>query len=560
MILELHVKNFALINDARIEFGEGFNVLTGETGAGKSLLIDALLVIAGRGGTEFIRTGCEEAILEATFATSDELKASYEEIGDEDFISLRKVLLKSGKSKQYINGNFVSQSRIKEVFGRLLHVYGQSETKDLYEEAYQRELFDLFCDNKELLRNLKDAVLEARQKKKALNDILEKEATRLKEMDFLEYQINEIKSANLQDDMEEEHLKEARIRLQSREKILTNLGNVYELLYAGESNAFDLLSQSNRMVGELKLDENFFTETIEEIKQISENIKNRAIQIKAYIEELEGSDEDINKIEERLDVIYRLKKKYGNSIREIKTVAEDLEKRLEVLKNIEISKAKTEEELQKSREKVIHFAGALSKKRQALTDNFGESVQKELTELGMPKCVFRIELNQVDFTNPEDMPLTGKETVNFYFSSHSGEEAKPLNKIASGGELSRVMLAVKNIIPRERSMTVIFDEVDTGVGGKTAEMLGKKLKEISRHHQVLCITHLPQVAVFGEHHFKVEKTEKRGKLDIAIKRLNDSERVMEITRMLGGDRESKGMEYAEELLKKAIVSGGQKTC
>lgn len=552
MIQELHVKNFALINDARIEFGEGFNVLTGETGAGKSLLIDALLVIAGRGGTDFIRTGCEEAVLEAVFMTSQELKSSFDEIGEEDFISLRKVLSKNGKTKQYINGNFVSQTRIKELFGRLLHVYGQSETKDLYEEAYQRELYDLFCDNKDVLKKLKEAIFEARQYKKTLDELSEKELSRAKELDFLEYQINEIKSANLLDDNEEELLKDIKLRVQSREKILKNLDTVYNMLYAGEANIFDSLSQTNKIVSELKLNEPFFNETTEELKNAAETVKNRAIQIKAFIEELEGSEEDINKIEERLDTIYRLKKKYGNSIKEIKALLKELEGRFEELKNIEVSRAKIEEELEKSREKVVRFAESLSKKRGAFKERFSEGVQKELTQLGMPKCVFRVILNPTDFKYPEDITTAGCETVQFLFSSHIGEEPKPLSKIASGGELSRVMLAVKNIIPRESSMTVIFDEVDAGVGGNTAEMLGKKLKEISKHHQVLCITHLPQVAVFGEHHFKVEKNEKNGKLEIKVKRLDEKERLAEITRMLGGGKTSKGMEYAEELINKAV--------
>jgi len=551
MIQELHVKSFALINDARLEFKSGFNVITGETGAGKSLIIDALLVIAGRGGSDFVRTGCEQAVVEAVFSATEELKSLFEEIGDEDFISLRKVITKTGKTKQYINGNFVSQARIKSLFGRLLHVYGQNETKDLYDEAYQRELYDLYCDNKNLLEELKVVLQAARDYKRQLLELEEKELTRAKEIDFIEYQLNEIRSANLMDDNEEEHLLEVRNRLLARDRILKNLGSIYEMLYAGETNVFDLLSQCNRLLTELNTNDDFFCDTEGEIKAAAETIKNRALLVKSFLEDLENTEEDINKVEGRLDTIYKLKKKYGGSIAEIKAFLKNQEERLNELKNIEIQKESLEEKLKEIRQKILSVAEKLTEKREKNIKVFEEGVKKELAELGMPKSSFKVVLNRVPFNFAEELPLYGNESVQFLFSSHSGEEAKPLSKIASGGELSRVMLAIKNIIPREKAMTVIFDEVDTGVGGRTAEMLGVKLKEIARHHQVICITHLPLVAVFGKNHFKVEKYEKNGKLDIKVSELTAEERLEEITRMLGGDTTSKGFEYAKEIFKKA---------
>ncbi len=553
MILELHVRDFALIKDVRIEFEKGFNVLTGETGAGKSLMIDALLAIAGKGSPDFVRSGCEQAVVETIFSCDDSVKALFEEIGEEDFISLRKVISKSGKTKQYINGNFVSQARMKELFGRLLHVYGQSETKDLYDESYQRELYDLYCDTKEALKALKEALLETKMNKKAVAELVEKEASRIKEIDFLEYQINEIRAANLCDDNEEEHLIEIRNRLLARTKVIKNMGTAFNLLYAGEANVFDMLSQAGRLVSELNMEDKFFLTMEEGLKDVAEKTKDIALQIKSFTEELENSEEDINRVEGRLDLIYRLKKKYGGTISEIRRFLVEQEKRLEELKNIDVKKDAILKALDAGRDKVVKIADSITEKRKKVKETFEKIVSRELTQLGMPKAVFKVNLIRQETEFPEDISLNGREVVQFLFSSHSGEEPKPLSKIASGGELSRVMLAIKNVIPKEPSMTVIFDEVDAGVGGKTAEMLGRKLREISAHHQTICITHLPQVAVFGEKHFKVEKTDKGNSVDIEVKSLNRDERIEEITRMLGGDSGSKGAEYAAELLKKAAV-------
>lgn len=551
MILELHVKNFALINDARIEFKKGLNVITGETGAGKSLIIDALLVIGGRGGADFVRKGCEQAVIEAVFSSTEDLRALFDEIGDDDFISLRKVITNSGKTKQYINGNFVSQSRMKLLFNRLLHVYGQNETKDLYDEAYQRELYDLYCDNRVLLDELKTVLQRAKELKKQLLELEEQELTRIKEIDFLEYQINEISSANLNEDDEEERLVTTRERLLARDRISKSLGTIYELLYAGEPNAFDLLSQSDRLLGGLNNNDEFFSDTETDIKAAAELIKSRALQIKSFLEDLENTEENIDKVEERLDAIYKLKKKYGKTIKEVKAFLVQQQTRLEQLKNIDIQKESLEQQLKKTREDVLTVVEKLRNKREKYRVAFEESVMNELSQLGMPKSLFKVAFNRLSFEAAEELPIYGGESIQFLFSSHSGEDAKPLSRIASGGELSRVMLAVKNLIPREKEMTVIFDEIDTGVGGKTAEMLGVKLKQIATHHQVICITHLPLVAVFGSNHFKVEKQEMNGKLDINVKELSADERLEEVTRMLGGDTTSKGFEYAKEILKKA---------
>jgi DNA repair protein RecN (Recombination protein N) len=552
MLLELHAKNFAVIRDARAEFRESFNVLTGETGAGKSLLIDALLALTGRGGTDYIRSGEETAQIEAVFQMDEALKARFEELAEEDYISLRKVISKKAKPKQYLNGAFVNHGRLKELLDSLLHVYGQSEAKELYDSAYHVELYDLFCDNLEFREKLKELVRDARSLRKELEKLKERESKRVQEADFLSYQVTEIRDANLEQDDEEEVLNNKRAVLLSREKILNNVNAVYELLYGKEGSVFDFLGQSEKLLADISVSDRHIEEGAKEIKDLSETVKNRAYELKSFVDALEFSEEDQNEIEERLDLIYRLKKKYGGNIQSVKEYCAEAEKKLEELKSLEIHEGEIQKKLNAFRIEIDTVSSNLSKRRASKTAEFKRLMEGELGDLGMPKAVFEIAIigEQAEF--PEDMPLRGREKIEFLFSAHHGDGPKPLSKIASGGELSRVMLAIKNVIPKESAMTVIFDEVDAGVGGKTAEMLGKKLKGIAKKHQVICITHLPQVAVWADHHLVVDKKEKEGRVEVSVEILTGAKRIAEVTRMLGGEAGSKGMEYAKELLENTV--------
>ncbi len=550
MLLELRVKNFAIINEASVSFEEGFNVLTGETGAGKSLLVDALLLFFSRGGGDYIKSGEDKAFVEACFEMDEDIKKDFHELAGEEFIVLRKVLQRDGKTRSYINGGYVSQGTLTNLFHRLLHIYGQSEERELYDAGYHQELFDLYARASSKKKELAELVRKGKEIKKELKDLLDQEKSREKEMDYLKYQIEEIESAELDDEDEEERLKQKREILQSREKMITNLSLVYESIYGGEGSCYDRLARAEKLVIELPLQGTEISDLADRLSSQKEEIKNFSIDIQSFIDKLSEEELNINEVEERLNTINKLKKKYGFSIREIKGTLADLKKRWENLQRIEVYKDDVEKGLNLIRSDIKKIMQELSQIRAKSKKGFESDIIRELKDLGMEKADFEVRIEKLNYESPEDMPEDGDEKIEFYFSAHKSEEKKPLSRIASGGELSRIMLAIKNIIPMEKKKTFIFDEVDSGVGGITAEMIGRKLNEISKRHQVLCITHLPQVAVFANNHIVVQKREINGKINVSIKKITGEERVDEITRMLGGERESKGRDYAIEMIKK----------
>ncbi len=549
MLVELKVKNFAIIKDVRVEFSKSFNVLTGETGAGKSLIIDALLALMGRGDSSFVRSGEDFAEVEAIFSVDD---VQIEELSDkgDDFICIKKVIQSNGKSRQYINDSFVTQAKLKEILQKLLHVYGQSEAKELYDASYHSYLYDIFCNNIELKNQLKEMLNKARAIKKELLAVEEDEQKRQQEIELLKYQIEEIEKANIVSPDEEVELQQKRVLLQNREKILRALSEVYNLIYGNEHSAYDLVSKCVKILSNVSTDDKIIVESEYELKNTLQVFKGLAENISNHINFLEFGDLDINTVEARLDLFSKLKRKYGETLEEVNKYALKARARLEKLRNLEIEKADLEKELEEKRKEIVRLCRAITEKREKHVVEFSKNIEKELKDLGMPKCVFHVELKKVEAEAPEDLPYNGMEYVEFYFASHKGEPPKPINMIASGGELSRIMLAIKNVIPKEKEMTVIFDEVDSGVGGKTGEMLGMKLKEISKHHQVICITHLPQVAVWADRHIKIEKDESGKRVMVNVYLLEGKERLFEIARMLGGNVSEKGIEYAKELMSK----------
>ncbi len=548
MLYQLRVKNFAIINSAEVTFEEGLNVLTGETGAGKSLLVDALLIFFYRGGADFVRTGEEKAIVEAVFER-EEMLLDFEEV-DEEQIILKKVIQKDGKSRNYINDSLTTQTRLTSLLEKLLHIYGQSEERELYNAEYHLEMFDLYCNVEKLREELSNLLKKAKEIRRELDEIISKVKEREKEIDFLSFQIEEIENANLNDDKEEEHLKQKKEILMLREKIIKNLSIAYQYLYEGDCSVYDNISKSERLVSDLPLEGTEIEKLGRELETKREEIKSYSLEIKNFIEKVSEETLPLEEIEERLNIIYKLKKKYGNSISEIKKTSVELKERLERLKNLDVYKGDIEKRLNNLREEIKRVMDQLSKIRLEKKEVFEKQVVKELKDLGMEKADFQVVIKKIATSYPEEMSEKGDELIEFYFTAHRSEEIKPLNKIASGGELSRIMLAIKNTIPKEKKRTLIFDEVDSGVGGLTAEMIGRKLKEISKRHQVLCITHLPQVAVFGDNHITVEKTEINGRIEVSIRKVVGEDRVNEITRMLGGDIKSKGRDYALELLRK----------
>lgn len=551
MLLELNVKNFAIIESVRLNFTESFNVLTGETGAGKSLIIDAILALMGRGSGDFVRAGCDKAEIEAVFSVNEIVRECLDFIGEEDYLIIKKIIFSNGKSKQYINDSFVTQSKIKEILQKLIHVYGQSEAKDLYDTSYHTELYDIYCDNEGLKDSLKNLITQGRKIKKDLVVIEEEEQKRLQEIDFLKFQIDEIEKADISSMDEDIQLEHKRSILQNREKILKGISEVYNILYGSENSVYDLLSKGLKILSNIPEKETEIEESERELNEVLNIVRANADRFNDYIGNLEFESDDINLIESRLDTLTKLKRKYGGSLENVKIFLKEAKEKLERLENLEIEKKGLENNLNDVREKIKKIALNLRQKREKGKKDFEKKIISQLKDLGMTKSEFNVIFNEVEVDNPEDMPFYGNESVEFYFASHSGEPVKPLCNIASGGELSRIMLAIKNVIPKEKGITVIFDEVDAGVGGKTGEMLGKKLKEISKHHQVICITHLPQVAIWADKHIKINKDESGKRVRVFVNELDEESRVFEITRMLGGNLSEKGLEYSREMINRA---------
>lgn len=551
MLLELNVKNFAIIESVRLNFTESFNVLTGETGAGKSLIIDAILALMGKGSGDFVRAGCDKAEIEAVFSVNEIIREYLDFIGEEDYLIIKKIIFSNGKSKQYINDSFVTQSKIKEILQKLIHVYGQSEAKDLYDTSYHTELYDIYCDNEGLKDSLKNLITQGRKIKKDLMVIEEEEQKRLQEIDFLKFQIDEIEKADISSMDEDIQLEHKRSILQNREKILKGISEVYNILYGSENSVYDLLSKGLKILSNIPEKETEIEESERELNEVLTIVRANADRFNDYIGNLEFESDDINLIESRLDTLTKLKRKYGGSLENVKIFLKEAKEKLERLENLEIEKKGLENNLNDVREKIKKIALNLRQKREKGKKDFEKRIISQLKDLGMTKSEFNVIFNEVKVDNPEDMPFYGNESVEFYFASHSGEPVKPLCNIASGGELSRIMLAIKNVIPKEKGITVIFDEVDAGVGGKTGEMLGKKLKEISKHHQVICITHLPQVAIWADKHIKINKDESGKRVRVFVSELDEESRVFEITRMLGGNLSEKGLEYSREMINRA---------
>lgn len=549
MLIELNVKNFAIIENVMLNFAESFNVLTGETGTGKSLIIDAILALMGRGSGDYVRAGCEKAEIEAVFSIDEMIKEQADISGEEDYLIIKKVIFSNGKSKQYLNDSFVTQSKIREVLQKLIHVYGQSEAKDLYDNAYHTELYDIYCDNKYLRDNLKKLILEGRNIKKELIAMEKEEQRRVQEIDFLKFQIEEIEKANITNTDEDIQLEQKRNILMNKEKIVRGISEAYNILYGSEGSVYDLLSRGLKVISNIPEKHGDIEGSEKELSAVLDVVRNCANNLNNYLSNIEF-DDDIDSIESRLDTLIRLKKKYGGTLECVIKFLYEAREKLDRLENLELEKKELVNRLNGVREKIKNTASELKEKREKFKKDFESKIINQLKDLGMSKSEFKVVFDEVKIENPEDMPFYGSESIEFYFASHIGEPVKPLSNVVSGGELSRIMLAIKNVIPKEKEITVIFDEVDSGVGGKTGEMLGKKLKEISKHHQVICITHLPQVAIWADKHFKIIKDESGARVKVIVNELDEESRVVEIARMLGGNISEKGLEYSREMINK----------
>lgn len=537
MLLNLHVKNMALIRELEVDFGGGLNILTGETGAGKSILIGSINVALGMQSFKgFIRDGAETALVELIFSVDkEEIKKKIEEMDipvEEGQVILTRRLL-NGRSISKVNGVTVPVSMIRELASLLIDIHGQHEHQSLLYKKNHLLILDEFA--KKELESLKEKgkVLYAEyddHRKKLQNAVID-EAARQKEIDFLQFEIEEIESAALKEG-EDEELEQRYKKLANARKIAEYAGEAYELTSTGSSPASDLISSAvQRLMAVSEYDEQLenLSGQLGEIESLLSDF-NR--EISGYLDELTFDDYEFNQLEERLDTLNRLKTKYGNSISEILLYKEDREKRYQELLDYDAYLADLEKNYQKSEKELRENAKEMSAIRSRYAKELSEAIRLELVDLNFLETDFEIKVEQ-------SAPLTanGFDEACFMMSMNPGAPMKPLGEVASGGELSRVMLAIKTVLAdKDQTETLIFDEIDVGISGRTAQKVSEKMAVIAASRQVLCITHLAQIASMSDHHYLIEKSVQGQNTVTNIRKLEREEGIEELARILGGAR------------------------
>ena len=562
MLRELRIKNFAVIDEVVLELGPRLNIITGETGAGKSIILNALGLISGeRGGSDIIRHKEDEATVEALFETlppaidSKLSEAGFETDGE---LVIRRILNRSGKNRIYLNGSLCPLGLLAEVGSSLVHIYGQHEHHTLLQPETHLNLLDAFADlaeNSKVMKGRFDQLSDAWTRLQETRASLE---NRGREKALLEAQVEEIAQARLKTGEEEELRSEKNI-LAHAEKLHQGCREGEELLYEGDAALVSRLGKYAVRLKELAVIDQNLQPTVELIDSSLAQLQEAATQLRRYGGRVHFDPRALEQLEDRLAEIQRLKRKYNNSVEEILRMHGEIKNSLDNLEKGEEQIAGLEKVFAEARRCAWETAEKISHERQRAAKKLKREMEKEVRGLGMPDTVFEVRFITQDekadappfFIAGRRLTERGMDQVEFLFSPNPGEPVKPLAKIASGGELSRLMLALKALVLTPGVVsTLLFDEVDAGVGGRVAEIVGKKLKQVAAHHQVISVTHLPQIAAMADAHFVVQKEVEKGRTFTRVQRLLDQERVDEVARMLGGVKiTEQTRRHAEELVR-----------
>ncbi len=548
MLQLLHIENIAVIEEADITFDEGFNALTGETGAGKSIVIDAMGAVLGqRTSRDLIRTGAAKSFVSAVFTGVPSLPA-LEECGiqtEDGELLLQREIYADGKNACRVGGRPVTVAQLRKIGGALLNIHGQHDGQQLLDEEQHGTYLDSFG---QVDRELGDyaACYEAMEgTRKRLKSLQMDEAEKERRMDSLKFQIDELERAQLKVG-EEEALLQRRNLLRNSEKFMSAIqGAVWSLTGGDEGGGAvsELREAAGAMAGAKGLDEQFA-----KLHERLESLHSEAYDVAETLRDLEDafdfSPQELDDLEGRADQLYRLKKKYGPTVEDMLEYLEQRKEELDQIAFASDTAARLEKQLEKERKQVMKAAGILSQVRKEAAKRLEERIQEELRQLDMPKVRFAICFEE------KEPDASGIDLVRFLMSANVGEELRPINKVASGGELARIMLALKNVLAENELIgTLVFDEVDTGVSGRAAQKVAAKLAQVSRRKQVLCVTHLPQLAAMADTHFSVEKGESGGRTYTRVLRLDRERRKQELARLTGGERITAAMlAGAEELL------------
>jgi DNA repair protein RecN (Recombination protein N) len=554
VLRRLTIRNLAIVEDLDLELGPGLTVLTGETGAGKSILVDALALLAGgRGASDLVRQGADRLVVAGEFDCDRPVRELLEEAGlptDGAALLVRRELAPDGRGRAFVEDEPAAVRTLARLGERLVSIQGQSSEKDLVDPDAPLELLDEFAgaaSERETVAQAADAWASARE---ALAKLEASRRDRSARLDTIEFQIGEIEAAS-PGEHEEEDLAYERERLLHADRIRRAGETALEALSEGEQSAADRLGEAARAFGELAAIDPREAARLEEVEDIKRRVADLAAAARDAATGIEADPERLTAVESRLEKLSRLKRKYGPSLADARARLEELRAEREELANIDDALGRRQREESAARDTFGTAAAALSAKRRAAAPRFSAAVEKELGGLALEKARFRVALSPAGDGEPRK---TGLERASFLFQPNPGEPERPLERIASGGELSRLQLAVHSVGAARggRRRTLVFDEVDAGIGGRTAESVGRKLRRLAERDQVLCVTHVPQIAALADRHFRAEKTEVRGRTIAAVRLLDGKERVAEIARMLAGEKiPETAMRHARELLAQA---------
>ena len=554
MLLEIVVENYAVVERVRVRFHAGLNLLTGETGSGKSIVVDALgLVLGGRASADMVRSDTERARVAAIFEVPKDsgLLGLLDQAGapvEEGELLIEREVLAGGKSRAFLGNRPVTMALLREIAPFLADIHGQHEQQQLFSSAAQLQSLDEFAG----LEGQREEVAGLFRRWKGIESSLEElnrsEQEKLRMADLWSFQRKEIDTAALHPG-EDAQLEQERLVQRNMAKLQDNANAAYAALYEEQSSVSTQLRTALKKVEELARIDASLHQVAETLQSAAIGVDDASDSIRDYMDKLEADPKRLDEIESRLALIERLKRKYGSSLDDVLAFLEDVRTKLEAIETAGDRRTKLEQDLARASGAYQERAAALTSARKAAADKLAKKVETELDSLALESAVFRIEVLQANWSE------NGADRVEFLISANAGEEPRALEKVASGGELSRIALALKTSLGNRESAsgvrrTLVFDEIDTGIGGGVAEAVGRKLKKLSSSNQVLCVTHLAQVAGFADHHYSVQKREVKGRTVAEIEELTGDERTREIGRMLSGQKVTpEALKHAEQLIR-----------
>ena len=572
MLSELRLENYAVIDNLVVEFGQGLNLLTGETGAGKSILIDALALLLGdKASSDVIRTGAEKAVIAAVFEVEGSMEKSVHKVldangldeSDDGSLILRREIASGGKGRVFVNNQPATVSVLKQLAPHLAVIHAQNESILLFDGPARLELLDAFAGSD--VEAVAGAFAKWKEIRTRINELERGEQDRLRLVDLWVFQKREIEDGKLQSG-EDERLESEKRVLANAEKIYSAAMNAFDLLYEGSGSTAATLRAAQRQVEELARYEPKFQEALAALQSARISVEDVGATLRDYAGGIQASPEHLAEVEDRLALLDRLKRKYGPTLEEVMQFGADVSRKLSEVENKDEILRQLRRELASAADEYLRAARVLSKRRTDAAHRLEKLVEAEINDLAM-KGTFRIDKSQAE--EEQSWTAAGIDQVVYMITTNPGEPMRQMEHIASGGELSRVMLALKASVeagkaPTSRKTgekgahrkngtaqkTLVFDEIDTGIGGRAAEAVGKKLKSLSKSHQVLCVTHLPQIATFGDQHYVIEKKESAGRTRTSIRPVTGGERTEEVARMLSGAQLTEtSRKHAEQMIK-----------